>query len=429
VNNSSLPSTLSADVVIVGGGVIGVCVAHDLVERGRRVTLLEQGAIGSGCSHGNAGLIVPSHSIPLPAPGAMARGLKWMLDPESPFYIKPRFDLGLLTWLLRFAAAATENRMRQAIPPLRDLTYASSALWKELAKRVDCAYEQRGLLALYVTESGLNSATSEARILAEYDVPAQVLDASKVRQMEPVVQPGVIGGVYYPDDAHLTPDRFVRGLAQLAEDKGADIRTMTEVLHLETSGRRVSKVITTRGDVRAEHVILATGSWSPFLARDLRIGLPLQPAKGYSLTLKRPAAAPAIPLALGEARVIATPMMSDAGRVLRLAGTLELAGFDQKINRRRVNAIARAARRYLTGLDEMETLEIWRGLRPCTPDGLPIIGRAQAWDNVIVGTGHGMLGMSLGPITGRLTAQLACGETPDIDLKPFRLERFRWHRS
>jgi D-amino-acid dehydrogenase len=294
---------------------------------------------------------------------------------------------------------------------------------------VDCAYEQRGLLALYITETGLNSAIKEARTLAEYGVPAQVLDASAVREMEPTVQSGVMGGIYYPDDAHLTPDRFVRGLARLAEDKGADIRMMTEVLQLETSGRRVIKVKTTRGDVQPGQVILAAGSWSPILARDLRIGMPLQPAKGYSLTLKRPTAAPAIPLALGEARVIVTPMMSDAGRVLRLAGTLELAGFDQTINRRRVNAIARAAPRYVTGLDEMETLEIWRGLRPCTPDGLPIIGRAQAWDNVIVGTGHGMLGMSLGPITGKLLAQLACSEKPDIDLNPFRLERFQWRRS
>ncbi|MGH8249037.1 MAG: NAD(P)/FAD-dependent oxidoreductase [Gammaproteobacteria bacterium] len=418
----TLPS--SAEVVIIGGGVIGVCTAYYLAERGRQVTLVEQGDIASGCSYGNAGLIVPSHCIPLPAPGVMASGLKWLLDAESPFYIKPRFDLNLFTWLFQFAAAATEQRVRQAIPVLRDLAYDSRTLWDELAGQVDCAYEQRGLLVLYLTGSGLKRGIREAQIVERNGVPAQVLDAAAVRDMEACVRPEVVGGVYYPDDAHVTPDRFVRGLAQLAERKGADIRATTEVLQLETSGRKVVKVKTTRGDFQPKQVILAAGSWSPCLVRDLHIHLPSQPAKGYSVTVRRPAAAPTIPLDLGEAWVIATPMISSAGLVLRLAGTLELAGFDQTINQRRVNAIRRAAHRYLVGTDGLETLEIWRGLRPCTPDGLPIIGRVQSFDNVIIATGHGMLGMSLGPVTGRLVSQLVCGERPDIDLTPLRVGRF-----
>ncbi len=426
MNNLSSTIPPSAEVVIIGGGVIGVCTAYYLTERGRRVTLVEQGAIAGGCSYGNAGLIVPSHSLPLPVPEVIASGLKWIFDPESPFYLRPRFDLDLFVWLFRFVAAATEKRMRLAVPVLRDLAYASLGLWDELAKQVDCAYERRGLLTLYLTEPGLKSGIKDAQIIEQYGVPAQVLDAAAVREIEPCIRPTVVGGVYYPDDAHFTPDRFVRGLAHLAERKGADIRTATEVLQLETAGRKVIKVKTTRGDFQAEQVVLAAGSWSPYLARDLHVHLPLQPAKGYSVTVQRPAAAPTIPLALGEARVIATPMISSAGPVLRLAGTLELAGFDVAINHRRVNAMTRAARRYLTGMDGLETLEIWHGLRPCTPDGLPIIGRAQSFDNVIIATGHGMLGMSLGPVTGRLVSQLVCGEKPEMDLTPLRVERFKW---
>ncbi len=412
------------DTLIIGGGAIGVCAAYYLTERGQQVTLVEQGDIASGCSYGNAGLIVPSHCIPLPAPGVMASGLKWMLDPKSPFYIKPRFDLDLFVWLFQFATAATEKRVRQAIPVLRDLAYASLGLWDELAKQVDCAYERRGLLELYLTEHGLKSGIKEAQLLERFGVPIQVVDAEAVHKMEPSARPEVIGGVYYSDDAHLTPERFVRGLAQRAEQKGADICTATEVLELETPRHNAIKVKTTRGDFQPDQVILAAGSWSSRLARDLRIRLAVQPAKGYSVTVQRPAAAPAIPLDLSEARVIATPMTSSAGPVLRFAGTLELAGFDLTVNHQRVNAIRWAAHRYLTGMDGLETLEVWHGLRPCTPDGLPIIGRVQSFDDVIIATGHGMLGMSLGPVTGRLVAQLVCGEQPDIDLTPLRVERF-----
>ena len=192
----------------------------------------------------------------------------------------------------------------------------------------------------------------------------------------------------------------------------------------ETSGKRVTQVKTTRGDFIFDQMIMAAGSWSPTLVRDLELHIPIQPAKGYSVTVKRPATAPAIPLSLSESRVIATPMISEQGTTLRFAGTLELAGLDFSINRRRVDAIMRAARTYLRGLDDLETVEIWRGLRPCTPDGLPIIGRAQSFDNLIIATGHAMLGMSLGPITGKLVSQIACGEEPEIDIRPLRVERF-----
>jgi len=410
------------DTLVIGGGVIGVCSAYYLAERGQSVTLVEQADIAAGSSYGNAGLIVPSHSVPLAAPGALSRGLKWLLDSESPFYIKPRFDFKLFEWLLRFSLAAREGPMRRAIPALRDLGHLSLALYDALAALdgFEFGYQRKGLLAIYRTRSRLAAGVEEAHRLNEYGITAQALDAAQARQMEPNVREGVVGGVYYPGDTHLRPADFVRGLAGLAEKKGVHICRGTEVLGFEVSGRKVAAVKTTRGDFHPVQVVLAAGAWSPVVARDLRLKVPIQAAKGYSITIRRPEQSPTIPLLLGEARVIATPM----GDVLRFAGTLELAGLDFSINRRRVAAIERAAREYMPGLERLEPLEIWRGLRPCTPDGLPMIGRAREFDNLIFAAGHATLGMSLGPATGKLVTQVASGEKPDVDLRPFRPERF-----
>ena len=413
-------------VLVIGGGVIGVCAAYYLAERGWPVHLVEQDDIAAGSSHGNAGLIVPSHIIPLPHPGVLTRGLKWLLDPESPLYIKPRLNLGLLAWLLRFGAACRESRVQKAIPVLRDMGRASSELYEQLAvlDGLDCGYQRTGLLTIFRNQRSFEDGIKEANVQAAHGVTAKVLDGAAVRQMEPTVRPEVVGGVFLPGDAHFTPDMFVRGLARLAERHGLMIHPATEVLGFEVSHRKVTTVRTTRGDFRPDQVVVAAGAWSPRLVRGLRLSLPIQPAKGHSVTVKRPALSPTIPLALGESRVIVTPMTGPSGPVLRFAGTLELAGFDFSINRRRVNALTRAARTYLIGMEELETLEIWRGLRPCTPDDLPILGRPPGLDNVILATGHGMLGMSLGPITGKLVSQIACGEKPDVDLKPLRVERF-----
>ncbi|HKZ87466.1 MAG TPA: FAD-dependent oxidoreductase [Anaerolineae bacterium] len=410
------------DILVIGGGVIGVCSAYYLAEKGQRVTLVEQSGIAAGSSYGNAGLIVPSHSIPLAALGVLTQGLRWLLDPESPFYIKPRFDFALFGWLLRFAGASREGPMRQAIPVLRDLGQASLALFDELAALdgLEFGYERKGSLLIYTTRRGYESGVEEAHLLNEFDVAAQPLDAAQVRQLEPNVLPGITGGVYFPTDTHLRPADFVQRLAAHAEKMGACIRTKTEVLGFETSGRKVVRVKTTRGDFVPAQVVLAAGAWTPAVARDLRLRVPIQAAKGYSITIRRPDKSPAIPLLLGEARVAVTPM----GDVLRLAGTLEFAGLDLSINSRRVAAIQRAAKSYLPGLERIEPLEIWRGLRPCTPDGLPIVGQARGFDNLIVAAGHAMVGMTLGPITGKLVAQLVCGEKTDVNVRALRLERF-----
>lgn len=407
-----------ADVLVIGGGVIGVSAAWYLASRGRGVTLLDRGGIAAGCSHSNAGLVVPSHSIPLAAPGMLGKGLRWMCDPESPFYIKPRLDLDLAAWLWRFARSCREDRVRRAIPLLRDLSRASVALFEELAGRIDFGFTRRGLLLVYRSERGFEEGREEARVLSEAGLAVRILEAP--RELVPALREGTAGGVHFLEDAHLDPLRFVRQLAARAELKGVEIRTETEVLGFGRARGRIEIVRTTRGDFRPAEVVLAAGSWSPAVARGLGLRIPIQPGKGYSVTVPSPPDAPRIPLILGEARVAVTPI----GNLLRFAGTLELAGMDLSVNRRRVKAIRRAAREYLSGTDGLEPAEVWRGLRPCTPDGLPLLGRPAGLSNLIVAAGHAMVGLSLGPVTGQIVAQLACGERPPFDLALLSPDRF-----
>ena len=413
-----------ADVVVVGGGVVGVATAWELATRGVPVTLVEKGAIASGCSYGNAGYICPSHSVPLPHPGVLSQGLRFMLDAESPFYVRPRLDRALLRWLWRFRRACTERHVQRALPVIRDLSQASLDIFTELAGTFDFGFRRDGLLTVYRTERGLDAGRHEAHVLETAGIAVKILEREAAHALEPALRPDVIGAVYFPDDAHATPDRFVRGLARLAEDAGVTMRTETEVLGFRTDGARVVAAETTRGDIECRELVLAAGSWSPTIAASLGLHVPVQAAKGYSLTYEQPEDGPRRPVLCAEARVAVTPMRGEHGPILRFGGTLELAGLDLSINRRRVTAIERGARQFLALPDELSLIEMWRGLRPCTPDGLPMIGRARRWKNLVVGTGHAMLGLTLGPITGRIVAQIITGETPHLDLRPVDPDRF-----
>lgn len=411
-----------SSALVIGGGVIGVASAYYLARQGWEVTLVERGEVCAGCSYGNAGLVVPSHVIPLAAPGVWQQGLRWMLDPESPFYIRPRASAELARWLWRFRAACAPARMRQAMPVLRRLSVESLGLYRELAEEAgfDFGFRQSGSMTVFLTPEGLAHGRAEARLLAEAGVTVELLDGPAARAAEPTLPPGVAGALRCPEDALLVPDRFVTGLARVAASLGVRVQTGTEVIGFRTAGGRIAAVETTRGPRAADLVVLAAGAWSPGLGRMLGLRVPIQPAKGYSLTYRRPARGPAIPLLPAEGRFSVTPM----GEFLRFGGTLELAGMDLSVNRRRVEALRRQALRCLDGVGELELLEIWRGLRPCAPDGLPLVGRSTRFENLIIAAGHAMLGMSLGPVTGKLVARLAAEGALPADLRALDPERF-----
>lgn len=412
------------DILIVGGGIIGTACAYYLAGEGLSVTLIERGEIGYGCSYGNAGWIVPSHAFPLCTPGIVWQAGEWLLQPDSPLYIKPRLSGPLMNWLWRFLRSSTSRHLRHVVPALAALAKQSQQLYHRLIEQ-ECLqqevdYRPSGVLFVYNTEAGLKDAVHEMEIIAREGVAGRALDEKGVREVEPAITGEVVGGVYYPNECSAEPLRMVQAFARLAAARGATLLSRTELIHLEATGRRIQHVQTTRGPMQAEQVVLATGSWSPTVARPLRLNLPIEAGKGYAITLKPFSPMPKIPLLLADTRVAVTPRRDS----VRLAGTLELAGLDESITRRRVDAILRGARKFLNVPPEPCVLEIWRGLRPCTPDGLPIIGRPAHYDNLWIAAGHATLGLTLGAGTGRLVADLIAGRDPGIDPAPFSPMRF-----
>ncbi len=408
------------DVLVIGGGVLGVCTAHYLVERGARTTLIERGEICSGASHGNGGWIFPSESAPIPGPGVIREALPWLLDPESPFWIQPRASLALLRWLWDFRRACKASAMRESFRLRRALSLASLERFSEFANKLDFGFTQRGLVLVFRTAKAMRDAQHDVDLLEAGGGSAQWLGVEELRERVSGLSPELVGGLEFTDDAHITPGDFVRGLAADVARRGAAIETHTEVLGVEWSRRGPVRVRTTRGDFTADEVVLAAGAWTPELTRGLGLRVPVEAAKGYSITVERPEGHPDLPLALVEGMVFVTPM----GSRLRFGGTLELAGLDMRMNQRRVDALARTVRSFLPGISRTPTVEIWRGLRPLTPDDLPILGRPAGTSGLILATGHGMSGISQGPISGELIAQLVSGETPEIDLAPFSPDRF-----
>lgn len=409
------------DVVVVGGGAIGACCALELARRGASVTLLERGPeLAWGCSAGNAGLICPSHAAPLANPAALKEGLRWMWKPDSPFYLRPRPSV--IPWIARFVAASRPERARASAPVIRELASASLTLHAELkAEGLETGLERRGSLNVYESPAAFAAAKREAAQAAREGLRPEVLDGAASHELEPALAVTPAGAVYYPGDAHCNPLDFVRAVGAAAAEAGATIRTRTEAIGLRRRDRRVDAVSTTAGDVVAGEVVVAAGAWTPLLARELGLFVPVEGGKGYHVDLEPGDGDPRVPIWFQESRVIATPL---AGRV-RLAGTLELAGLDLSIDRRRVEAILRAGRRGVRGLATRNVIEVWRGLRPCTPDGLPIVGRPAACDNLVLATGHAMMGLTLAPVTGRLVGEIVSGAEPSHDLAPLSPGRFQ----
>ena len=418
---------MSREVLIVGGGVIGLSTAYYAAQRGFRVTVVErQGPGRDGCSFGNAGMIVPSHFIPLAAPGMVALGLKWMWNPESPFYVQPRLDWDLLSWGWRFWRAGTAEHVRRASPLLRDLSLAGRACFEELAALPgnDFGLVKKGLVMLCKTEHAWEEEAATATRARELGIPAEVLDARQTAALDPGVTMDIHGSVYFPQDCHLTPQRFMAGLQQQCEWHGVKFLWHTEVTGWRTQGPdgEIAALQTNRGELTADEYVICGGSWSPSVARDLRLNIPLQAGKGYSLTLPSPRQLPAFCSIFCEARIAVTPM----GQTLRIGGTMEISGLNERINPARVRGIIKAVPHYYPEFQARDFADIppWRGLRPCSPDGLPYIGRPARHRNLVVATGHAMMGLSLGPITGRLVSNLLTNEPTQIDLTLLNPDRF-----
>jgi len=408
--------------LVIGAGAVGVNCAHALATAGRDVVLVDRGDVCGGCSYGNMGWITPCHSLPLPEPGLVKQSLKWMLRGDSPLYIKPSLRPSLLAWLWRFYRHCNTAAQLRGLKAMAALNRHVVPLTRELIERygLNCQFRQRGVLYVYRTEAGFAKGVKECELLGEHGIPGEILSGDVVREREPVLSDAVCGGIYYSDDADFIPDRFVKELAAELPALGVRVLSGTAVEDFALSGKSVTTVATSAGTFEPENVILAAGAWSRWLARRVGLRLSMQPGKGYSVTLRRQAGIPTRPLNLCEEKVAVTPWLE----TVRLGGTMELAGLQLDINQRRVDAIVRAAKIYLPEFRADEVQEVWAGMRPVSSDGLPIIGRSAKLNNLILATGHGMLGVTQSVVTGRLVADLVTGRTPVVPVEPFSPDRF-----
>jgi D-amino-acid dehydrogenase len=416
---------MSKRIVIAGGGVIGLCTAYYAAQRGYRVTVFDRASEEDrGCSYGNAGMITPSHFVPLAAPGAIRLALKWMWNPESPFYMRPRIDRRLMEWAWRFRQSATVGHVKASAPLLLQLNLAGRGCFEQLAREWGDPFglTPKGIIMICNTEEGLEHETATAAMGRALGLPVETLDAKQLAAMEPELSMRAAGGIYFPMDAYLTPERFMSALIERLRQRGVELAWNTSVTGWHTGAGRIDAMMTARGAVEADEFVICGGAWTSAMARQLNLRLPMQAGKGYSLTLPRPRKLPAHAMILSEARVAVTPM----GSALRFGGTMEITGTDLSINPARVRGIIKSVAKYLPEFTagDFQNVQPWAGLRPCSPDGLPYIGRFASFANLSVAAGHAMMGLSLGPITGKLMSELLSGETPSIPLKQLSPDRY-----
>jgi D-amino-acid dehydrogenase len=412
-----------AQTVIVGGGLVGIASAYYLQRAGSKVTLIDSDEIGSGCSYANCGYVCPGHVLPLAEPGAIARSLKAMCRAGNPFYIRPRLDPWLWLWLIQFARRCNHRDMMATGVARQALLASSMTLYKQLLQDedIDCEWEQRGLLYVYQTHREFDAyAGTDALLREHFDEPATRLERDALLALEPALKPGVAGGWHYEHDAHLRSDRLISEWRRLLEAQGVIIHEHCELRKIRQSCGQAQALETSMGVLAADAVVIATGAGTPLLQRILGWRAPIQPGKGYSITMPRPAICPQTPMIFQEHKVGVTPMRSG----YRLGSTMELGGYDTRINRKRLGLLRKGAEPYLQEPWCEPVEHEWYGWRPMTPDGLPRIGPIPGLENVFAAVGHNMLGLSMAPATGALIAEMLGGATPHIDPRPYAIRGY-----
>ncbi len=407
MNTSNFLEQRRFDATVIGAGIVGLSCALSLAKRGLRVAILDKGEVGRGCSYGNAGWVTPCFAMPLPMPGMFWKSIKWLLDSDSPLHIKPVPSLELARWLWDFLKNMNEEQASRAIEALVELSLETQSMYAEIAKKADpkIDYRQKGLLMVSRNSAGLAAAEDELRRMEKVKIQGELLGAQRIRDLEPALQGEFHGGVYFPNESSVEPFELVQVLKTEVESFGGQIFCGTEVIDFASGESR--KIGTTRGDFFTDHLIFCTGSWSRRFSQILGIRIPVLGGKGYSLIFPELAQQPKIPIMYVEKKIAITPRRNS----LRVAGTLELVLDDDSLDQRRVSVMRKGAEGILSLPSELPTLELWRGLRPCTPDGLPLIGPVPGKKNIWLACGHQMLGLQTAGGTGELLSALICGET------------------
>lgn len=411
---------MSSKVAIIGAGAIGRWSAYFLAKEGYHVTLIDKGSLSDGCSFGNAGMIVPSHVIPLAAPGMISKGIRWMMNSKSPFYVRPRLNRELFQWGRLFLKSANDDHVHSSIKPLKELSLMSSELYKEIAS-VQAVFEYRstGLLMAYQSDHVGKEEIKAAKIAEDAGLEVEYLSAEEVQGLEPNNKLKTSGGVLYKNDGLINPKLWMDGLYKLLNELNVRIIPESEVTGFEKEGSKIKAIQIGEELLKTDHLIIATGAWSSNLAKILGDSLPLLPGKGYSFSYENNAFKQ--PTILSEGKVAVSPF----GSQVQFGGTMEITHTnDSKINRKRVQGILDTVQSFYPDVELPVPNTVWSGFRPCSPDGLPYIGRSNTVSNVIYATGHGMMGISMGPATGKLVSQLVNEKTLEINISKFNPGRF-----
>jgi D-amino-acid dehydrogenase len=412
----------SGHTIVVGGGIVGVSVAYYLAGRGHRVTLIERGDIGRGASFGNAGIIAFGHP-PIPRPGLIRKTLKWMLDSGSPLYIPPRFDPALYRWFWELRRACTAEHFQACMHVLAALGREAMGCFDRIMadESMTCEYHRDGWREVFYTPEGLAGGRHEAELLRGHGFEVEILDGPELMRREPALVEGAAGAVQFTDSTFTDPYRFLLELADHARDRGAVIRANTEMMDaVIRDGRFTGVRLDTDEHLEADTLVLAAGIWSTDLGRRIGVNIPMQAGKGYHRDVTRPTPCLKVATVFTERHVAVTPL----GDVLRLAGTVEFSGINHRLVQKRLDMLTVAARKYLRGIGPTQTVSEWCGLRPCTADGLPVVGWAPGLAGVFVATGHARMGLTLGPITGRLVSECILDGRPSVNISPLRADRF-----
>jgi D-amino-acid dehydrogenase len=413
---------MEKEIIIIGGGIIGLCTAYYLRKDGHKITVIDQSNMDSGASYVNAGYIIPSHFISMAAPGIITKGIKWMFNSESPFYVKPRLDADFLKWVLAFKKSATKERVEQSISALKNINLLSRDLYEDMKQSGDFNfhYERKGLLMCYKSNKVGEEEWEIGKRGIKEGLGVKHLSAKEVKVLEPKANLNIKGAVYYDCDGHMTPNHFMNDMATYLKSKGVVFYTNEKVNELEVFNDKIVKVLTDKRALIPDEVILTAGSWSPLITKKLGIKIPVQAGKGYRINVAQETKI-TIPSILCEAKVAVTPMDG----FTRFAGTMEIAGINHNINPKRVNSIANAAQRYYNNLEitleEKKMAEC--GLRPVSPDGIPYIGKSSKCKNLTIATGHAMMGWSLGPATGKLVSEIISDKKSSLDISCYHPDR------
>jgi len=409
--------------IIIGAGIIGLSSAYYLQQAGWEVTVLDKGDLSDNCSFGNAGMLVPSHFVPLAAPGMIEKGIKWMFNSRSPFYVRPSLNLDLIGWGLKFMKSANKQQAEKAAVPLRDISLLSKDLYAGMTEKIgDFGLTGNGILMLFKTDKVGEEELHVAEQARGLGLDVASLSAAQVQQLQPDLKVDVLGGVHYRCDAHLNPNQLMALLREYLVKAGVKIISHAEVTKIIQDKGEITKVIAGQTEYKADHYVLAGGAWSPEIAKHAGFKIPLMPGKGYSFLVNDIRKNMHIAALLCEAKVSVTPM----GGHIRFGGTMEIDAINDRINMNRVKGIVESIPKYFPDLQPglPATNDIWFGFRPCSPDGLPYLGNSKSLKNLTVATGHGMMGVSLGPATGKLVSELITGQTTSMNILPFSANRY-----